>query len=123
MYASRAIARGDVVEICPVVQFKGRVADLPADLRTIIFSWAVLADQPGVHAIALGYGSMYNHANPANMSYAASQDGHFLVIHADVDIEADTELTINYNAQGGGPTSDGDTWFRNANVICLDSAS
>ncbi len=70
-------------------------------------------------AIAFGYGSMYNHANPSNIRYTADNQQVTLVFAAVRDIAKHEELTINYNAEGGGHTSSDDNWFERNDVVPL----
>ena len=77
----------------------------------------------GVHALALGYGSMYKHDNPANLRYEASDDGQYLRFTAAEDIERDAELTINYNDTSGDVRSEDDCWFRSAKLEPYKGAS
>jgi hypothetical protein len=110
-YATRAHACGETVELCPVILFQGSFASVPAEVRQILFNWGVLAGTGPMHCLALGYGSMYNHDNPANMRYEADVASRRLRFVAIRDITAGEELTVNYNAVGGGHESTADTWF------------
>jgi uncharacterized protein len=111
VFAARPHAQGQTVEVCPVVLFSGAFASVPDPVRKLLFNWSVLADVPSTHCLALGYGSMYNHQNPANMRYEADASAAVLRFIAVRAIAQDEELTVNYNAIGGGPASDADTWF------------
>ena len=110
-YAARAFSAGDLVEACPIILFSGSFSSVPDEVRKLLFNWGVLAQRPGTHCLALGYGSLYNHDNPANMRYEADAATNVLRFLAARDIGADEELTINYNAHGGGHESTADTWF------------
>lgn len=110
-YATRAHASGETVELCPVILFTGTFASVPAEVRRILFNWGVLTGTNAMHCLALGYGSMYNHENPANMRYEADTASHGLRFIAIRDIVEGEELTVNYNAVGGGHESSSDTWF------------
>lgn len=110
-YAARAHAEGETVEACPVVLFTGSYASVPDEVRKLLFNWGVLARTEAAHCLALGYGSLYNHENPANMRYEADAESRLLRFVAIRDIAADEELTVNYNAIGGGHESDQNTWF------------
>lgn len=110
-FATQALARGETVELCPVILFTGSFASVPAQVRQILFNWGVLAGTAPMHCLALGYGSMYNHDNPANMRYEADVALRGLRFVAIRDITAGEELTVNYNAVGGGHESEADTWF------------
>lgn len=112
VFASRDIAPQEVVEVAPVVQLEVDPNRLHEQLRPRVFGWERLAGRPGTFAIALGYGGMYNHANPANLRYAADLDGEAIRFVAARAIRAGEELTINYNAAGGDISSDDDVWFR-----------
>jgi hypothetical protein len=115
-FALRAFAAGETVERCPVVLFSASFSAVPEELRTLLFNWGVLAGGPNMHCLPLGYGGMYNHDNPANMRYEADAPGGVLHFVAIRDIAADEELTVNYNAHGGGHESAEDTWFKTLGV-------
>lgn len=115
-FASKAFVAGELVEACPVVPFDLRTSGVPQAIERIMFGWGYLTGVPGEYAIVLGYGSVYNHDNPANMRYEArgeARELHFIAVR---DIAADEELTINYNAHGGGAEWDDDGWFRRMSV-------
>ncbi len=67
-------------------------------------------------ALALGYGSLYNHSNPSNLRYEAGREAHVMRLIAVGDIAAGEELTINYNAGGGGAASEDDWWFKEKGI-------
>ena len=110
-FAARAHVQGETVETCPVVVFNGSYASVPEAVRKLLFNWGVLANAEAGHGLALGYGSLYNHENPANMRYEADAQQGVLRFVAVRDIAVDEELTVNYNAVGGGHESGQDTWF------------
>ena len=116
MFASRDIAAGEMVELAPVLHLQGSYSGLPIELQQRVFHWERLATLSGIHALALGYGSMYNHANPANLRYASEQNREAIRFTAVVDIRKDEELTINYNDAGGEPISTEDNWFKHLGI-------
>lgn len=116
VFAARAFACGEVVEVCPVLVIHRPISLLPEEIKTRVFSWSVLAKVPNTQAIALGYGSMYNHDNPANMRYEADSQNSLLRFIAVCDINEGEELTVNYNAIGGGAQWHDDNWFDRMNV-------
>lgn len=120
VFATRPFAAGEVVEVCPVVLFKMPFGRLPAEVRKFVYDWGALGGAPGTHALALGYGSLYNHRNPASLRYEADETGLLLRLTAVRGVAAGEELTINYNAPGGGPDSDDDYWFEVNGVTPLD---
>ena len=116
VFAARAFTVGEVVEECPVVLLRKPYAALHKELKTFVFHWESPEGAAATQALALGYGSLYNHANPANMRYET--DGASLVLRliAVSDVETNEELTINYNADGGGAVSDEDWWFEEKKI-------
>lgn len=54
---------------------------------------------------------MYNHNNPANLRYEADKENSFLRFIAVKPIAQGEELTVNYNAYGGGAQWHDDNWF------------
>jgi hypothetical protein len=121
VFASRAIEAGEVVEVAPVIQLKSEFEDLEVNLKRRVFNWEHLASLQGIAAIALGYGSMYNHANPANMRYASDLAGEAIKFIAARAINRGEELTINYNDTGGEPVSGEDIWFKMCEVFPISN--
>jgi uncharacterized protein len=117
IYAASAFAEGDLVESCPVLLFDGSFGAIPDEVRKVLFNWGVLAGAASCHCLALGYGSLYNHDNPANMRYEADPARRTLRFVAVRAISKGEELTVNYNARGGGHESDDDTWFERMGVV------
>jgi hypothetical protein len=111
VFAARAYTCDEVVEVCPVVVLHMPFSSLPEEMKTFVFNWGVLAHVPNSQAFALGYGSMYNHDNPANMRYEADSQHSLLRFISVRDISEGEELTVNYNAIGGGAEWDNDNWF------------
>ena len=118
VFAARPFAVGDVVEVCPVVPVRKKFDALPKELRLVVYSWETLAGAPAdTHAVALGYGSLYNHNNPSNLRYEAAAGGALLLrLIAVRDIGEGEELTINYSAEGGGAVADEDWWFEEKRI-------
>ena len=117
VFASRTIEAGEVVEVSPVIPLKLEIEEMEAGLKRRVFNWERLASRQGTSAIALGYGSMYNHANPANMRYSSALAGEAIAFIAVREIDRGEELTINYNGVGGEPVSSEDVWFKACGVV------
>lgn len=105
VFARRAIARGELIETCPVIVVPtGEVRNGTGWTRLgeYCFEWG-----QGRMALALGFGSLYNHSYEPNARYedAAGQSKLFLAIR---DIAAGEEICINYN---GDPTDRSPVWF------------
>ena len=70
----------------------------------------------GESALALGYGSVYNYANPANLCYAATRTTSSLTFVAARDIQAGEELTINYDERSGFDPASESKWMKQRGV-------
>jgi uncharacterized protein len=105
VFTRRDLSDGDLVEVCPVV-----VCPVPDEthleqtsLRGLYFHWS--DDAVGV---ALGYGSLYNHAWRANARYEPDFEADVIRFYAVRPIAAGEEVTVNYT---GEPDGDGPLWF------------
>jgi SET domain-containing protein len=105
VFARRPIAEGDVIESCPVLVMPA------ADLRRGE-DWTHLGDYcfewgEGTMALALGFGSLYNHSYRPNARYedVAGPTKLFVAVR---DIAAGEEITVNYN---GEPDDASPVWF------------
>ena len=120
MFARRAFGEGEVVEICPVMVLVMPYAHLPKDLRTKVFHWeSHPTGKPELarQALALGYGSLYNSSNPANIRYRCSKSELTIEFIAERDIRKGEELTINYSGEDGYPSSNDDSWFVDKGIV------
>ena len=103
VFARRAIRKGEVFEICPVLVLPGdSIEDFSTGVGPYVFRWG-----EGKLALALGYGSLYNHSYRPNARYrdVGPRTKAFEAIR---DISAGEELTVNYN---GEPGSRKRVWF------------
>jgi SET domain-containing protein len=119
VFAARDFSAGELVEECPVVLLRKPYEVLHKELKTIAFHWPVPEGRAATQALALGYGSLYNHANPSNLRYETDEDARLLRLVAVRDIGADEELTINYNADGGAHISEDEWWFEEKGIKLL----
>ena len=105
VFARRSFAPGDVIEVCPVVECAAGEETLleQTNLRGLYFHWG----DEGV-AIALGYGSLYNHAWSSNARYETDVDEGVVRFVCVRSIAAGEEVTINYT---GDPDGVGELWF------------
>lgn len=107
VFTSEAISEGSIIEIAPVIV-------LPKDERAWIdksllynyyFLWGPNNEET---ALALGYGSMYNHSTSPNVAYQMDFKAETITYIAWCDIAAGEELCINYN---GDEDSQEKVWF------------
>ncbi len=106
VFARRSIRDGELIERVPVVVFKKNDVmdgDVWTGLASYCFHW-----KKGTLALALGYGSLYNHSYRPNARYddLAGQIKEFIAIR---DIDPGEEITVNYN---GEPADDSPVGFK-----------
>ena len=107
MFTIQKIPKGSIIEICPVIILPQEERQFihKTKLHDYYFTWGV--DQKAC-AIALGYGSIYNHAKQSNAEYLLNLSDKTIHIVAVKDIEPTEEITINYNGESGDQTP---VWF------------
>ena len=121
VFAARDFAPGELVETCDVLPYRMSFDLLSDELQQRVFDWSEDDERLPFHAHVLGFGSFYNHANPANTRYEADRPRLLMRFYVVDAVRAGTELTINYNS-AGGPESDAadDYWFEAMNIQRLD---
>lgn len=99
--ATKTIQEGQTIEVCPVLLFKQKTSNHM--LQEYCFRW----DKETV-ALALGWGSLYNHSYTPNAVCDPDKRRKAVVITALTKIEKGTEITFNYN---GAPDDMSKLWF------------
>lgn len=100
MFATREFKNGEEIERCPMlIAEPDRGDDLESGAEGYVFGWG-----DGRTALALGYGSLYNHSYEPNAETIETPDE--LLIMALEPIEPGAEIFINYM----GTAQDG-VWF------------
>ncbi len=107
VFSAAPIPEGSLIEICPVIVCPQE--DLPiihcTRLHDYYFLWG---DDQKECAIALGFGSLYNHSFDPNAIYMPDFNGDVITFYSLRDIEAGEEITVNYN---GDPEDPQPLWF------------
>lgn len=96
-----------LLEICPAIVLSEWDMEQihKTDLHDYYFLWG---DEQNQCAIALGYGSLYNHSYHPNARYLLDFEQMTIDIYAIRDIEAGEEITVNYNGEPDDPSP---VWF------------
>jgi hypothetical protein len=104
VFAARRFEPGELIEECPVLPVPGDQAPLldETDLYGFTFEW-----KDGV-AVALGYGSLYNHSWNPNARYDQDYERGLVIYSALTIIRPGGEITVNYS---GEPEGRIDLWF------------
>jgi SET domain-containing protein len=95
VFARTKILKGTVIERVPVVTLPVEEVFDPtrrSKLAQYVFNW-----KEGTVAIALGYGSLYNHSYRPNAKF--SSEGRLTQVFSAIrDIDAGEEITVDYNS-------------------------
>jgi hypothetical protein len=106
VFARRLITKGEVIEKVPMIVMSAKEYEEELSgsrLSNYCFAWG-----RNQVALALGYGSIYNHSYKPNARYedVGPQTKVFLALRV---IESGEEITVNYN---GKPQSRSAVWFK-----------
>ena len=95
VFAIQPISRDELIESCPVIRFepKYRAVLEATPLYQCLYGWS---DDCREVAIALGYGSLYNHSDEPNASYHRNRSRNAIDFIATKFIAAGEEITISY---------------------------
>lgn len=112
VFCKQSISGGEEFEICPLIH-------LPAEDYNILMA-SHLVDyffnfnkEENTLVLALGFGSLYNHAIHSNASYLLNRETRLITFFALSDIPAGTEICINY---AGEPGREFREWFESRNI-------
>ena len=107
VFCAHRLDAGDIIEICPVLVLgEGDLVHLDrTGLYDYYWLWGPDRKRP---AIALGYGSLYNHSfNPNAMTELITNDNQ-IVFQAIMEIGPNEEILIDYSA---GESEYRNLWF------------
>ena len=96
VFATSPFDAGEVIEIAPVIVEAEEKIDDGAMLDAYVYVWT-----EGTCAVALGYGSIFNHSYDPNALFTTDIAQRTITFTARRPIAEGEEITINYN---GDPT-------------------
>ncbi len=107
VFCATDIPKAALIEICPLILIPESEVDIihETELHDYYFVWG---DRDEQAAIALGYGSLYNHSYKPNAEYIYDLDNICIEVFALKAIKAGTEITFNYH---GDPDCKDPLWF------------
>lgn len=93
--AGKGFIKGDVIEICPVIKITSadRKTIHKTGLHDFYFVWGTEDKEA---AIALGYGSLYNHSSTPNAQFVNDLKASCIVIECIKQIHPGEEIVLNY---------------------------
>lgn len=107
VFTSQPIASGEIIEVCPVLIIPK--LELPIIHKTVLHDYYFLwGDDLEDCAIALGFGSIYNHELHPNANFILDIQNKTIDIEAIQSIDAGEEITLNYH---GEPGNTDPLWF------------
>lgn len=91
------ISTGSLIELCPVIILDPTDTEVihKTRLHDYYFIWDI---EKGSSAIALGFGSLYNHSDQPNAEFEIDRDSKAIRFIAKKDIPSGEEITIDYIA-------------------------
>lgn len=107
IYATRDIKKSELIHESPVIiSPKDEYIYLKKTVMIeYVFWWGKDLEEC---ALALGYGSLFNHSYTPNALYKLNLNNQTIDIYAYSDIKTGDEILINYN---GDPDDDEPLWF------------
>lgn len=105
VYCSQDIQSDDIIEVCPIIIIPTK--DVPIIHQTAIHDYYFMW-QDNKAAIALGFGSLYNHAHKPNAKTILDYNTNEIIIQAISNIQAGDQIFISYN---DGLQKESGLWF------------
>ena len=115
VYCGHPILKNEIIEECPLLIIPANELDRlePTMLVDYFFCFNKAEN---TKALALGFGSLYNHKRLPNAHYWIDIEAKSITFYALEDIDKDKEICINY---GGDPGVDFNEWFTARNINLL----
>ena len=110
VYAKKDIKKGEIIETSPIIEVpQYDMSSLKESILVTYFFY--FGKNKGRLAIALGFGSIYNHSYKPNIIYKITPKEKLIDFVALDDIKKDTELTFNYKSSGNPKDRKNPLWF------------
>jgi hypothetical protein len=116
VFCKHPIGKDEVFEICPVIVIPAGDYETVKASRLVDYFFSFNKEENTL-ALALGFGSLYNHAIYCNAAYILNRDTQTLTFCAVDDIPARKEICINYSGESGQEFKE---WFESRNIHYKD---
>ena len=107
VFATRDFREGDLIEICHIIECPDQDTELidRTSLYSYYFNWGPERNRV---AIALGYGSLYNHSYEPNAVYIKDFKKNLLIFKCVKPVQKGQEITVHYR---DNPNDKTPIWF------------
>lgn len=112
VFCRRPLRQDELIESCPVLFLPPEDYAVATSSRLADYFFNFSREE-GSLALALGFGSLYNHAENSNALYYLDRESFTMHYYAIRDIPAHTEICVNYS---GEPGKDYRQWFESRNI-------
>jgi uncharacterized protein len=112
VFAGQNIPKDAIIEECPLLVFPGEDFDRITSSHLVDYFFNFNKEEH-IMALALGFGSLYNHAIQPNAYYELDTESRIITVYALGAIKSGEEICINY---GGKPGEEFREWFDARNI-------
>jgi SET domain-containing protein len=110
VFARRDIKKGEIIETCPIIEVpKNDTSKLKESILVTYFFY--FGRKKERLALALGFGSMYNHSYKPNAIYKVKPSQKTIDFIALDDIKKGREITFDYSNGGNLKSKKNPLWF------------
>lgn len=108
VYSKSFIQKDEIIEVCPLLVLPESDYDVLIESHLADYFFTFNREEKTL-AIALGFGSLYNHTKYSNAAYLLDTKKKRMTYYALSEIPAGTEICINYAGEHGLDFSE---WFK-----------
>jgi uncharacterized protein len=112
VFTGRSIPKDEIIEECPLLVLPADDFERITSSRLVDYFFNFNKEENTL-ALALGFGSLYNHALHPNAYYELDPERNVITIYAFRTIQSGEEICINY---GGKPGKEFKEWFDARNI-------
>jgi hypothetical protein len=112
VFCKQLISKDEAFEVCPVIVIPATDYNTVKASRLVDYFFSFNKEENTL-ALALGFGSLYNHAVNSNAVYYLNREEKIITYYALEDIPAGTEICINYAGERGQEFKE---WFESRNI-------
>lgn len=112
VFCNQLIGKDEIFETCPVLVIPAADYETVKASRLVDYFFTFNKEENTL-ALALGFGSLYNHTVYSNAAYTLDKESKTITYYALEDIPAGKEICINYAGEHGKEFKE---WFESRNI-------